>query len=430
MAFKFRLPVFQLLTLCFFVSCASLKTTEATIGYGWAGNSVNTVIFRNAALTSFKGYQFAAYYNNEGYVVLAKRAISTPTWHISLTQYKGNIQDAHNSISIAVDAQGYLHLAWDHHDNPLHYARSTTPFGLELTGMLPMTGLQEEKVTYPEFQHLPDGKLLFCYRSGKSGRGNMVMNVYNPNTKTWSQIQDNLLDGQGSRSAYWQMCTGSKGIYLSWTWRESWDVSTNHDICYAFSPDGGITWLKSDGTPYTLPITVDTAETVWAVPKNSSLINQTAITTDKAGNPYIATYWAQNGASPQYKVVYYNGTKWNVMDSSFCNGSFALGGGGTKSIPISRPELLVKNNSLYLLYRDAGRDNKVSLAHARLNGTWQVTDLTHQSVSQWEPNFDKELWKSDAVLHIFVQEVHQADAEGINDVAPTPVRVLEVRNLP
>ncbi|KOS06390.1 neuraminidase [Flavobacterium akiainvivens] len=417
--------------LALFMGCASLKTSGSVVGEGWAGNSVNTVIFRNAALTSFGGFQFTAYYNNEGYVVLAKRKQGASVWQTAVTPYKGNIRDAHNCISMAIDSRGYLHLSWNHHDNPLHYARSTTPLGLELTEMMPMTGLQEDKVTYPQFYNLPNGNLLFCYRSGQSGRGNMVLNVYNPATQQWQQVQNNLLDGQGNRSAYWQMCSSPKGLYLSWTWRETWDVSTNHDICYAFSPDGGITWQKSDGTAYTLPITINNAEVVQTVPQNSSLINQTAMTVDAKGNPYIATYWAEKNATPQYKVVYFNGAEWNIIHSNLRTGNFNLGGGGTKSIPISRPELMVKNNTVYLLYRDEERGNKVSLAHINLSSKkWQVSNLTSTPVGQWEPNFDKELWAATGQLHIFAQEVNQADGEGVNNVPPTPVRVIEVRHLP
>lgn len=60
-------------------------------------------------------------------------------------------------------------------------------------------------------------------------------------------VQNNLIDGENERSAYWQICVNKKGIYLSWVWRESWDVSTNHDICYAFSADWGQTWKNPMG---------------------------------------------------------------------------------------------------------------------------------------------------------------------------------------
>ena len=138
-------------------------------------------------------YQFTAYYNPEGYLILAKRRLNSNTWKIKKTAYKGNVKDAHNTISIAMDADGFLHVSWDQHNTKLRYARSKFPLELELTEELSMTGLQEDKVTYPEFHNLPNGKLLFCYRSGESGRGNMVINSYDVETNKWTQLQNNLL---------------------------------------------------------------------------------------------------------------------------------------------------------------------------------------------------------------------------------------------
>lgn len=419
--------------LLLFFSCmiqAQLKTELSEIGLGWSNNSVNTVIFRNSALTSFKNMQYTAYYNPEGKMVLAKRKVNSDNWEVVVTPYSGNVKDAHNDISIAIDSDGYLHVSWDHHDTRLRYARSTKPYGLELGKEISMTGQDETKVTYPEFHNLPDGKLLFCYRSGASGRGNMIMKLYDVHTQKWTSLQNNLLDGENQRSAYWQICVGKKGIYLSWVWRENWDVSTNNTICYAFSGDGGQTWEKSTGEKYQLPITKATAEVAWAVPQKSSLINQTAMTVDVAGNPYITTYWDNNGI-PQYKVVYLSQGKWNLINTNFHKKNFTLGGGGTKRIPISRPEILVNKSMLYLLFRDEERANKITLGYANLNNQqWKVEDISTFSVGQWEPNFDKELWSSKKQLHIFSQNVSQADGEGLAKVEPQAVQVLELKKLP
>jgi hypothetical protein len=419
------------LVIFFSVHCAAQLTTyESEIGLGWSNNSVNTVIFRNSALTTFKNWQFTAYYDADGKMVLAKRKLNSKEWQKVITPYSGNVKDAHNSISIAVDADGFLHVSWDHHNTQLRYAKSKTPFSLELSEEQSMTGNDEAKVTYPEFHNLPNGRLLFCYRSGASGRGNMILKLYDVKTQKWTSLQHNLINGENQRSAYWQMCVGKKGIYISWVWRESSDVSTNHDICYAFSADGGQTWEKSTGEKYNLPITKNSAEMAWQVPQKSSLINQTAMAVDSKGNPYIANYWDDNGV-PQYKVVYLDNGKWNKIDTDFHTKPFTLGGGGTKRIPISRPEILVSKSMLYLLFRDEEKGNKITLASANLvKKQWKLTDVTDYSVGQWEPNLDKELWNDKAELHIFSQNVSQADGEGLADAEPQAVRVIEIKKLP
>ncbi|MRX68141.1 BNR repeat-containing family member [Flavobacterium resistens] len=429
---------YKILFFLFFslLSCVAQKNVEIPVGNGWSSNSVNTVKFRKNALTTFKDFQFIAYYDNDGAVILGKRKLNSTNWEIVKTSYSGNVKDAHNTISIAIDGDGYLHISWDHHDTKLRYAKSKYPLSLDLGKEESMTGIAEQKVTYPEFHNLPNGNLVFFYRSGASGRGNMILNLYSVKEKKWSQLQSNLLNGEEQRSAYWQAKVDKKGtIHLSWVWRESWDVSTNHDICYARSFDGGLTWEKSNGEKYNLPITVASAEIAWKIPEKSSLINQTSMIVDKNENPYIANYWSEN-TIPQFQIVYLENGIWKKSNTGFRKTSFYLGGGGTKKIPISRPDLLIKEEgkkrNLYLLFRDAERENKVSMAYTNLsqNAPWKVTDLTSASIGEWEPNYDISLWEKQKKLHIFLQNVNQVDGEGLAKSEPTMVRVLEVNQLP
>lgn len=409
------------------------KTRTVDVAPGWAGNSVNTVVFRKNSLVSFRDTQFIAFYAPDHFVVLGKRALGSRRWVLKKTPYQGRVEDAHNTISIMVDGEGYLHLAWDHHNNKLHYCRSVQPGSLELSAELTMTGKNEASVSYPEFYKMADGSLLFLYRDGGSGRGNLVVNKYNLQTKQWTQLHGNLLDGEGSRSAYWQACTDEKGtIHLSWVWRESPDVASNHDLSYACSKDGGVSWEKSTGEHYSLPITAASAEMASAVPQNSELINQTSMCADKHGNPYIASYWRDSlSAIPQYHLVYKTRNGWQKQSLGFRTTAFSLSGTGTKRIPISRPQIIAWQNGNQLasamIFRDEERRNKISVAIcANLKeGKWKPADLSEESVGSWEPTYDTELWKQKGLLHLFVQNVEQVDAEGQAKLPPQMVRVLE-----
>ena len=271
-----------------------LTTLLTEIGPGYSSTSVNTAVFRTNSVITHGDTQYASYYNPDGYVTLAKRELGTTDWTVAPTQYKGNVSDGHNVISMGVDGEGYLHVAFDHHGHPLHYARSKAPGSLELGEMEPMTGIDEGNVTYPEFYTLSNGDLLFIYRSGASGRGNMAINRYDVATRTWQRVQDSLIDGEEERSPYGQFYHDANDVmHVSWVWRETWLVETNHDLCYARSSDGGRTWQRSDGTDYTLPITASNAEYAWRIPQNSELINQTSMTADAASHPYIVTYWRE-----------------------------------------------------------------------------------------------------------------------------------------
>ncbi len=399
---------------------------------GYARTSVNTAVFRGSSIVTHGNNQFISFYDQEGNVVLGKRRLGSEEWTISKTGYKGNIADAHNVISIGVDGDGVLHVSFDHHGHPLRYARSVRPGSLELGPLESMVAEGEEDVTYPEFYTMPGGDLIFAYRSGASGRGNLVMNRYDAKEKKWHRIHDVLIDGEGERNAYWQMFVDPKGIiHLSWVWRESWLVETNHDLCYARSLDGGKTWLRSDGTPYSLPITMKTAEIAWEVPQNSELINQTSMTADSKGNPYIATYWRdQDSDVPQYRLLWHDGKRWNMSQVGNRATPFSLSGGGTKMIPVSRPRIASDGKRAFYIFRDAERGSKVSVAYTPALGKsgWEISDLTDFSVDAWEPSFDVNLWNRRRKLHIFVQTSHQGDGEKIADAAEetSPVFVLEL----
>jgi len=429
----FKISIALMLFCCTVTAKAQDNTTLSTIApNGWANNSVNTVIFRKNALATFKNIQYAAYYDADQFVVVAKRKINSQQWEAARTQYKGDASDAHKSISIMVDGDGYLHIAWGQHNNNLNYVRSVKPGILLFGDKEPMLRLKENKVSYPEFYKLANGNLLFFYRDGGSGNGNLMINQYDLKTRAWTRIQDNLVDGEGKRNAYLQTAIDVKGtIHLSWVWRESPDVASNHDLCYAKSTDGGLTWQKSDGTTYQLPITAKNAEYALKIPQNSELINQTSMFADENGNPFIATYWRDQGdAVPQYHLVYKTGSNWAVNKLNFRKTPFSLSGGGTKKIPISRPQLICwsTKNAIAgaLIFRDIERGNKVSIAISKdiSKESWLCKDLTTASVGEWEPTFDTELWAKKKRLDLFVQKVEQVDGEGKANAQPTPVQVL------
>jgi hypothetical protein len=432
----------RLFTSILFLAVASASFAQSItnvktvfVDSGWANNSVNTVVFRKNSLCTYKKTQYIAYYNNNGEVVLGRRYLNKIKWNVQVTPFKGDVTDAHRSISVITDGEGYLHMAWNHHGNKLHYSKSVTPGSLQMSEEIAMTGIAETNVTYPEFYALPNGNILFLYRDGRSGQGNLVLNQYHTKEKKWQQVQGNLIDGEKQRNAYWQACVDSKGtIHISWVWRESPDVASNHDMCYARSTDGGITWENSKKEKYTLPINATTAEYICRIPQKSELINQTSMYADEAGNPFIASYWKEAGDSiPQYHIIYKTGANWQVQNTGFRKTAFSLSGAGTKRIPISRPQIIsFKKGGAYavvVIYRDEERGSKVTTAvntNVKWNN-WQLKDITASSVGSWEPTYDTELWKQKKQLHLFVQYTDQKDAEGKANILPQAVNVLEVK---
>jgi hypothetical protein len=398
---------------------------------GWARNSINAVVFRGSSVASYGDVQYTAYYDPDGRVVLAKRTLGRDDWEVEPTRYTGKVSDAHDAISLGVDGKGVLHMAWGGHNRPLLYAHALRPGSLELSDTLPMTGRNEARVTYPQFYRLADGDLLFLYRDGESGSGDVMLNRYDVRTGAWRVVSHPLIAGNGARNAYMNTLAVDEkgGWHLSWVWRETPDVASNHDVLYAYSPDEGKSWRRSDGTAYSLPIDAGSAEVAWPVPQGSELINQTSMTVDGRGRPVIATYWREPGSEvPQFRVVWRDGARWRMNEVGHRTQPFRLSGGGTRRIPISRPQVFAAGgDSLYLVFRDEERGPGVSLALSTDPGhaDWTVRELYRPSVGMWEPSFDLDRWRRDHVLDLFVQRVGQGDAETQEDVPPQMVSILE-----
>ena len=427
------------LSLAFLASCNSgdapaeaEKVRLFPVGLGLAGTRVNSTIYRQHSITSDLNFQFIAYYDEEEVVVLGRRLLGASTWETQRTPYRGRTDDPHNVINIAIDGRGFLHMAWDSHRSRLRYCRSLEPGSMLMGEETAMIGNREDCLTYPEFVNLPDGDLLLFYRNGTSGNGDLVVNRYLTDEERWMRVQDPLIDGEGLRNPYWQWAVDRFGhIHLSWVWREDPPVESNHDLAYAKSLDGGVTWLRSDGTVYDLPIRAAHAEYAWLIPPGSDLINQTSMATDPEGRPYIAGYWREEGSEvPQFQIVHHDGGAWRKTQVGQRVTPFRLGGLGSNRIPISRPQLaidsIVSPPRAYMIFRDLDRGERVSMAVSEDIATeeWTFLDLNDFSVEAWEPTYDKNLWFREARFNIFVQRVAQVAGGEVSDLPPQMVYVL------
>src|SRR5215204_2795305 len=113
-----KLPVKKFLIIIALIGCVAnicgqTNVRMIPVAMGWAKNQVNAVIFRKNSVTSFGKNQYVAFYDADSMVVAAKRKLGSTNWQIQKTQFSGNTADAHNSISLAVDGRGFLHLAWN-----------------------------------------------------------------------------------------------------------------------------------------------------------------------------------------------------------------------------------------------------------------------------------------------------------------------------
>lgn len=414
----------------------SIALRRVPIGLAYAATQVNATVFRVGALASFGERQYTTYYGPDTGVVVGRRRRDEDRWKLARVDARGNVRDAHNGAVLGVSPDGFVHLAYDHHNGPLRYRVSGRPGAIDAFGPeRPMTGRLEARVTYPQFVAAPDGTRFFCYRDGMSGNGRLCLNRYDPETRAWVVVQHPLIDGTsgavaGARTCnpyWWRPAFGPDGaLHLAWCWRDTPDGGTNHDICYTRSPDGGRTWLRGDGAAQDLPITPANAEVIDPVPVGANLLNQCSCAVDAAGRPHLAHYQNDSRGIPQYVHLWHDGRRWLRAVVSRRETPFSLVGTGSLLLPISRPEIaILPDGTVCLIAREEGQ---ARLYHARGDySRWASRDLDLGDLGEWEPTYDLGGFARDGRIDLFVLPVRQGDHETATDFPPQGAAVVEVR---
>lgn len=292
------------------------------------------------------GRQYIAYYDAQHQMTLAARELDSDKWEYKTLPSKVG-WDSHNSIAMAFDKKGYLHVVGNIHASPLVYFRASKPYDIQsLEGIHHMTGAEETRTTYPHFMRDGKGEMIFHYRSGGSGNGFEVYNIYDPDTKTWSRLLDKpLTDGLGERNAYMQGPTlaGDGYYHLIWVWRETPDCSTNHTLSYARSRDL-LHWETVRGEKTALPITLDKKEFyVDDTPVKGGLFNPgIKLGFDSKNRPVIGYHkYDENGNNQLYVTRFENG-KWKRVQLTDWTYRWQFEGNGSmkNELSITNPVLI------------------------------------------------------------------------------------------
>lgn len=252
-------------------------------------------------LVTHEEYLFAAWYDPAHRITVGCRAPQKDKWitfqpegfwinernrYSNITDY-----DSHNYLTMAIDAEGYIHLSGNMHVDPLIYYRSQKPLDIcSIKPVLSMVGEREKRTTYPLFFKGRDGQLLFRYRDGCSGNGDDIYNYWNAQNQTWQRLLETpLLNGEGERNGYARPpVAGPDGYWhMVWMWRETPHCETNNNLSYARSRDL-LHWETSAGKPLTLPISRSVGEIVDPAAPQEGLINMVQeVGFDNQGRPVL-----------------------------------------------------------------------------------------------------------------------------------------------
>jgi hypothetical protein len=421
-------------------------TTLAThnLGEAWAGNTINTVIFRHHGILTHNKTQYTAFYVDTHTLRLVQRDLVTDALKIYDLPGEYNLRDAHNSISLGLDRQDHLHISYDHHATQLRYRRSINPGDITAwSDELLMTGVHEEKVTYPTFI-LPrhNFPLTLLYRDGVHNKGTARLKTYDEAKQVWSDHPQAILSGSEQKpwtsNAYWNHpVTGTDGsLHLSFVWRIQGmgdeNVVNNTNIGYACSFDNGNTWQTSHGHPYKLPITQVNAETVYPVAPGSNLINQCSMALDSFNRPHIVFYADDANGIPQYQHLRFDGKVWQHAIVSQRAADFELLGAGTLQIPFSRPEIVLDSqDNAYLIYRgDLSKDRMTATMLAAPDYRWQA-DIAHtlwpEHLGYAEPIIDRSRWPQDHTLTLLLQANEQPNHDTQHQAQQRTVTLVDLQ---
>ncbi|MHC4116548.1 MAG: BNR repeat-containing protein [Planctomycetota bacterium] len=320
----------SVLSISLGVAAGEMEVRKIPVARGLASHPVNG----GRCLISDGENQYIAFYDGDHRMTVGKRKLSETKWDFAkLPERVG--WDTHNKIVLFRDRAGHLHITGNMHCDPLRYYRTARAGDIHsFEGIHTWTGDYENRVTYPTVFKLRDGSIYLMYRHGGSGNGMRILLGYNEATGKWSKrtpILTNGMDRNPTCNAYpIGLLEDSRGTWhIAWCWRETPDVITNFDICYARSLDRGITWTGWEGRALELPIMPENAHAVESIEQDSGLMNGGSFAIDERGRPYVGyTRFDKDGYNQLYVATPVRG-KWKVVQLTDWKHRFYFHGRGT-----------------------------------------------------------------------------------------------------
>jgi len=171
----------------------------------------------------------------------------------------GQAHDNHGGPALVVDSRGYLHVTYYPHHHPMRYRRSVRPNDASAWTDVETVG---RRCTYPTLVCSRDDTLLLACRESRSD-GPWSVNLYaRPADGTWQGPRTILRARFGGYAHFQQaLAWGPDGRTLHLSCRIYEDKGGRRQtVGYLRSPDGGVTWQRSDGSAVALPATAETVD--------------------------------------------------------------------------------------------------------------------------------------------------------------------------
>ena len=302
------------------------------------------------------------------------------------------------------------------------------------TSNLGSVNLGSTSLTYPTFIATPSGNMQFFIREGASGGGSWFVFNYTSSANSWDgghQIDNGFVgtyQGNPQRNAYPNgFSYNNQGQLIeTFVWRET-ASSSNHDVNYVYSNDGGATWLNNAGLTVSsttgnpsLTFSLTSAGlSVVSISQNSSLMNQQCQAADNNGNIHCIDYsldpskspiaiarpGVPNGFDPQ-DCTYYQ--YWRDSLGDWHRDKIP---GGISTIYSTRPKIFFDANdnaiAIYGTANGPGGSLVIAEASAASNWTdWQIAYTTSGTAGGYfsEAQADDSQLKTKGILSVEMQD--------------------------
>lgn len=385
------------------------------------GHRINVNSFQQEAITTFGRFQYAAWYEDSGrgsfsrWVVLGRRELPDAEWQkFSFQDFEQTRDDGHNTISMGISGDGFIHLAYDLHNVGLNYRMSKTaialapldsPWSSDLFTSTSHTlsswpKALFERMTYPRFLRLDCGDILFEFRLGRSGLGDDYLWRYHKSDAKWAPVGPNgglYLKGVDNNAYINGIDCYNSRLYVSWTYRKfvedggPSEVSgqagpngpeNNYDLMFAYSDDQGVTWKNTQGMELALPIAPSAAGIIaFHIPIDSGILNQEGQTVDSQGVFHVINRETTDGTGRWYHY-------W-LKDGSWSRASIHHPQLDTPQLIGNRAKLFACQDALYAMLPGNTNSNFTILKSSGQAGYTSWISMFHEKGFDGEPLFDR-----------------------------------------
>ena len=367
---------------------------------------------RRYALYTDSIYQHAAYFDDEDYLVIARRRLGDDTWQALRSAIRTASTNV-DALTLSLDGEGRLHLVWTAGNAEPGYATGIEPGSLALSRTNGMSAPNERYITQPHLFRQPNGDLLFFFES-KDNR--LSVNHYSTEDRTWSRRQTGLIASE--RDLAWDIYQQKNGaLHLAWRYAE-----TSRHVYYARSDGGGMNWRHSGGEAYTPPLHANAAEVALTLAEHNTFAGPLQIVADPNGVPYVGVYHSDVQTGGQdFSVAYQNNDRNNHQNNETWT-VFA----GPDNLPRADQamlRLLAESKDgitkVHLLYPDPSAAQRIAVASTGnfQQPHWDIRYLTNEGVTGWVPEVDIPLWQRMRQAQVLIS---QPDRPGLDALIWSP----------